>query len=228
MFNSKQKSSFIFWITIISETSGCSVTEHCCRGCNVNTLLQDEWHDGARYTQCRVPTVTCHMFHQRTHTQALLLGHSLQKCTQHLPSHQCSLWDHTHNLHMHHARPASPHCHIQPPSSPPTNPQYSSSTGQNKKHPLNSSPFYITDLSHLKKISCFSNHSASPRPPSSPSNKVCYCVSRDKSPAPTLWALLLPPSLYFHSPCGVPHSGPALHSHPCSPPQLHHTGTISL
>lgn len=33
------------------------------------------------------------------------------------------------------------------------------------KHLLNSFPSYITDLFHLKKISCCSNHSASPHPP---------------------------------------------------------------
>lgn len=87
---------------------------------------------------------------------------------------------HTHNLHTHYAWPTSPPCLYNPPSRP-ANPQYSGATGHNQKHPLNAFPSCITDLSHLKKICC-----CLPSSPSPSSNKVCSCVSRDKSPVPTL------------------------------------------
>lgn len=164
------------------------------------------------------------MSNQRTHRQALLPSHSLQKHTKHLPPPQ-------HAPHMASSSPVShttnPLYHIQP------SPRCSSPIGQKKKnHPFDCS--YITDLSHLEKISCCPNHIASPRPPptpSPPSNKASHSVSRDKSPTPTPHAPLRsspPPSISFHSPCGASHSGPALRSHPRAPPSLHHTGTISL
>lgn len=64
-----------------------------------------------------------------------------------------------------------------------TIPQCSSAIGQKKASIRLCS--YVTDLSHLEKISCCSNHSASPCPPSPLFNKA-YSVSRDKSPAPSL------------------------------------------
>lgn len=171
-----------------------------------------------------VPTVTCHMSHQMTHRQALLMNHSLQKHTQHLPSPPRSLWDHTRNLHMH---PTCCQLHLsvtyKPPPSPPTIPKGLSPKEQKKK--IIHSTLFLHNRPVLPKRKSAAAPITAPLPP--PSNKASYSVSRDKSPVPTPHALLLPPSVSFHSPCGVSHSGPVLRSH-CAPLRLQHTGTISL
>lgn len=116
----------------------------------------------------------------------------------------------------------------KPPPWPPTILQSLSPLGQKKfihsSRFLHNRPVSPRENQLLPQSQCL----PSPHPLSSPSNKASYSVSRDKSPAPTPHALLLPPSVSFHSRCGVSHSGPALCSHPCAPPSLHHTGTISL
>ncbi len=164
-----------------------------------------------------------------TNRQALLLSHSLQKHTQHLPSSPLSLWDHTRNLHMYHTH-GWLHLSVtyKPPPSPPTIPQCLSPIGQKKfihlTRPLHNRPVSPRENQLLPQSQCL------PSPPlplllpiRPPTVLVVINLLR---PPPS--ALLLPPSVSFHSRCGVSHSGLALRSHPCAPPSLHHTGTISL
>lgn len=93
----------------------------------------------------------------------------------------------------------SPLNHLQPPL------KCLSPTGH-KNHPFDCS--YITDLPHVEEISC-SNPSSSPMTPLTHPCSSFHCVSRDKSSAPTPYALFIPP---FHSSCCASRSGAALRS----------------